>query len=352
VDKQRTKQFMHKVVGDVATALAAALVIVGDRSGLFKAMAEKGPMSAEDLATRGGIPKRYAEEWLNAMASAGYVDHDASSDRFTLPDEHAQFFVDPNSEYYLGGLVGSVPALASMAPRIAEALHRGEGVSFAEFGRDLPVTLEQMNRAVYEARLTRTWLPALPAVHERLQKGGRAIDVGCGTGIVPITLAKAYPGASFAGLDLDAPTIAIARQYAEDEGVAARVSFIVGSAETMPISPAWDLVTTFDVIHDLPQPRATLARIRSALSSGGSYLMVEPRVADALEDNRGNAFARMFYGMSCLHCVPQSLAQGGPGLGAAWGETQARALAREAGFASFERLPIQTAGLAFYELKA
>lgn len=326
MDKQRTQQFMQKLVGDVATALAASLVVVGDRSGLFKAMAGAGPLSAAALVERSRIPARYVEEWLGAMVGAGYIDHDAATDRFTLPDEHAQFLIDPNSEYYLGGLVASVPGLMNMAPRIADAMGRGEGVSFADFGTDLPVALEQMNRPVYEARLVRSWLPALPVVLQRLQTGGRAIDVGCGTGVVPIILAKAFPASSFAGLDLDARSIAIACGYAEGDGVGSRVSFIQASAEALPLDPAWDLVTTFDVIHDLPDPVAALARIRNALSAGGSYLMVEPRVADALDDNLSNPFARMFYGMSCLHCMPQSLAQGGPALGACWGESRARAL--------------------------
>jgi ubiquinone/menaquinone biosynthesis C-methylase UbiE len=313
-------------------------------------MAGRGPLDAAALAERSGVPVRYVEEWLAAMAGAGYLEHDAATDRFTLPDEHAQFLVDPESEYYLGGIVGSLPGLTAMAPRIAEAFRRGEGVSFAEYGADLPVALEQMNRPVYEARLVRSWLPALPEAMRRLQAGGRALDVGCGTGVVPITLAKAFAASTFAGLDVDRRSIEIARGYAEEAGVGNRVTFIHAGVEAMPVDPPWDLITTFDVVHDLPDPAGALARIRSALSPGGSYLMVEPRVADRLDDNRDNPFARMFYGMSCLHCVPQSLAQGGPGLGACWGESRARAMAKRAGFGRFERLDIKTAGLAFYEL--
>ena len=352
MDKQRSQQFMQKLVGDVGTALAAALVFVGDRSGLFKAMAGAGPLTSAVLAERSGIAPRYVEEWLASMVGAGYVEHDAAGDRFTLPDEHAMFLTDPASEYYLGGLFNALPGLMGMAPRIADAFERGEGVAFADFGPQLPLALEQMNRPVYENRLVRSWLPALPDALARLQAGGRALDVGCGTGVVPVTLAKAFPASSFAGLDLDERSIAIARGYADAAGVSARVQFVRAPVESLPIDPPWDLITTFDVIHDLPDPLAALARIRAALAAGGSYLMVEPKVADRLDDNTANPFARMLYGISCLHCVPQSLAQGGPGLGACWGESRARALARQAGFGRFERLEIRSPVMAFYALRA
>ena len=350
MDKEKTTRFMLKVVGDVATALAASLLVVGDQAGLFKHMAGAGPLGAAELAKRSGVLPRYVEEWLGAMAGAGYVEYDAESDRFTLPDEHAQFLTDPGSEYYLGGLYGSLPGLMTMAPKLAQAFKTGSGISFAEFGSGLPQMLEVMNRPVYEARLVRHWLPTLPEVVSRLQAGGRALDVGCGTGVVPLTLAKAFPDATIAGIDMDAHSIDIARGYARDAGLQDRVTFEAQPVEDLPLEPRWDLITTFDVMHDLPDPIGAMKKIRAALSEGGTYLMVEPKVADDLETNMGNPFARMFYGISCLHCVPQSLAQGGLGLGACWGEKRARALAAEAGFTNFERLGIRTAGLVFYAL--
>jgi len=350
MDKEKSTRFMLKVVGDVATALAAGLLLVGDRAGLFKHMAGAGPVSAATLAERSGVRVRYVEEWLAAMAGAGYVAYDAEGDRYTLPDEHAQFLTDPGSEYYLGGLYGSLPGLLSMAPKLAEAFQTGSGISFADFGSAMPQALEVMNRPVYEARLVRHWLPALPEVLSRLQAGGRALDVGCGTGIVPITLAKAFPTATVAGIDLDTHSIGIARGYAREAGLEERVTFLAQPIEDLPVAPRWDFISTFDVMHDLPDPVGAMKRIRAALSDGGTYLMVEPKVGDDLETNLGNPFARMFYGISCLHCVPQSLAQGGLGLGACWGEKRARALSAEAGFTRFERLGIRTAGLVFYAL--
>jgi SAM-dependent methyltransferase len=350
MDKDKSTRFMLKVVGDVATAIATGLLLVGERSGLLGHMAGAGALSAEELAERSGVKLRYVEEWLAAMAGAGYVEYDAGAERFTLPDEHAQFLTNPGSEYYLGGLFGSLPGLLSMAPKLADAFRTGSGISFADFGADMPQMLEVMNRPVYEARLVRHWLPTLPAVVARLQAGGRALDIGCGTGVVPIMLAQAFPTAQVSGIDLDARSIDIARGYAREAGVGERVRLEALPVEALPVDPRWDLVTTFDVMHDLPDPVGALRRIHGALAEGGTYLMVEPKVADDLETNLGNPFARMFYGISCLHCVPQSLAQGGPGLGACWGEKRARALAAEAGFTRFERLGIRTAGLAFYAL--
>lgn len=356
MDRQRSQQFMLKLVGDVATAMATSLAFVGDEAGLFRAMAGAGPLDAGQLAARSGVHPRYVGEWLAAMAGAGYVEYDAATERFTLPDEHALFLADRSSEYWLGGLFGALPNCAAVAPRLAQAFREGRGVSFAEFGETLPVGLERMNRTVYEARLATSWLPTMPAVVERLRAGGCALDVGCGTGVAAITIARAFPQARVTGLDLDARSIGIARGYAEEAGVADRTTFVVASAESIPRSPApdgrWDLVSTFDVIHDLPDPDAALRAIRAALAEGGSYLMVEPKVSDSLAENLANPFARMLYGISCLHCVPQSLSQGGPALGACWGPSRAAARARDAGFAHFAPLAIRSPALAFYEARS
>lgn len=350
MDKEKSTRFMQKLVGDVATAIATGLLLVGDKAGLLRAMAGAGPLTAAALAERSGVRQRYVEEWLAAVAGAGYVEYDAAADSFLLPDEHAQFLIDPQAETYLGGLYGGLPTLMGMVPKLADAFQQGDGIAFSDFGRDMPQLLEVMNRPVYEARLVQHWLPALPEVLARLQAGGSALDIGCGTGVVPITLAKAFPTARIAGIDLDAHSIGIAQGYARDAGLADRPHLAAQRIEDLPAAERWDLISTFDVVHDLPDPVDALRRIRALLSDGGSYLMVEPRVADDLQTNLANPFARMLYGISCLHCVPQSLAQGGAGLGACWGEKRARALAAEAGFTRFDKLPIRTAALAFYAL--
>lgn len=348
MDKQRANAFMLRLVGDVATTLAATLLLVGDRLGLFKAMAGAGPLSAADLAARTGIAERYAEEWLAVMAGAGYVDAAADDLRFTLPDEQAQFLADPASDYYLAGLFSGLPSMAAMVPKLEAVFRSGGGIAFADFGTELPAALAAMNRSVYDNRLASHWLPALPGVIDKLRAGGRVVDVGCGAGVVPVAIARAFPAATVAGIDLDSHSIDLARAAARAAGVDVQLEAL--GVEALPTEPGWDLVTTFDVVHDLPDPLAALQHIRRALAPGGTYLMVEPKVADRLQDNLGSPVARMLYGISCLHCVPQSLALGGPGLGACWGESRARALAVQAGFGRFERLEIRSPAMSFYAL--
>ncbi|MFT3804550.1 MAG: methyltransferase domain-containing protein [Burkholderiaceae bacterium] len=351
MDKERAQAFMKKVVGDVGTAMSAVLVMVGDRAGLFAAMAGAGPSTAESLAGRVGMHPRYVREWLSVMTCAGYVVHDEAADAFVLPDEHALYFADPSAETYLGGLFYGLPSLARAAPDLVDDFRQGSGIPFTAFGDALPVAFEQMNRSVYEKRLVSSWLPELPGIVERLAAGGRALDIGCGTGVVPITLARAFAGAHVEGLDVDARSIELARMNAREAGVADRVVLRVAGADDVPASPGYDLITTFDVIHDLPDPLGALRAIRGALTADGTYLMVEPKVEDRLAANVGNPFARMLYAISCMHCVPQSLSQGGEGLGACWGPARARRLVEQAGFSRFEALPIRSPALAFYAVR-
>lgn len=352
MDQQRAQAFMRKVVGDVGTSLAMALLYIGDRVGLFNKMAGAGPLTAEQLAGRAGMHPRHVEEWLGAMVCNGYVEFDAAALTYTLPEEHALFLATSPTEYYLGGLFKGVPSMMAAAPQVGDAFEAGRGVSFQAFGAWVPASLEGMNRNLYEARLIKTWLPAMPDVVQRLQEGGRSIDIGCGTGVVPVLIAQAFPRAIVEGLDFDAASIELAREKARAAGVGERVRFQARSATDWNDEGAFDLVTTFDCIHDMPDPAGVLARIRRALTPGGTYLMVEPKLSERLADNVGHPFARLFYGMSCLHCVPQSIAQGGPGLGACWGEGRARVMALAAGFTQFRALPIRSPSQAFYELRA
>jgi SAM-dependent methyltransferase len=316
-------------------------------------MADAGPLTRERLEQMTGLHPRYLESWLAAMLCAGYVEHDAAADTWTLPDEHAVFFAAPDSEYYLGGLFKGAPALMAMAPKVADAFETGQGIPFQAYGEGEPLAIEQMNRAVYETRFVQKWLPALPRVIERLRAGGRAMDLGCGTGVIPVLLAQAFPEAQVSGLDFDARSIHIARENAARAGVGDRVRFVHASAtDFQDDAGGYDFITTFDCIHDMGDPGGVLRRIRTALAPGGTYLMVEPRVAERVDDDVANPFARMLHGISCLHCVPVSLAQGGPGLGACWGETRARLAVLDAGFTRFAALPIKSPVQAFYEISA
>jgi hypothetical protein len=279
LDKEKSTQFMLKLVGDIGTALAAGSVLVGDQCGLFKAMAGVGPVSADALARRAAIAPRYVEEWLAVMAGAGYVEHDADADTFVLPDEHAMFLTDESSEYYLGGLFQGLPGLLAITPRLVSAFKSGEGVSFSEFGAGLPQALEAMNRSVYENRLVR-------AGCLRCRGGGAPAGRRAG----PRRGLRHRRGSDHPGESLPDRDHRRARsrrafdrhraRHARDAGVADRVDFLAEPVEALPTEPGWDFISTFDVIHDLPDPLGAMTRIRSALNEGGTYLMVEPKVAD------------------------------------------------------------------------
>ena len=280
MDQQRAQAFMRKVVGDLGTALAVALVHIGDRVGLFNKMAGAGPLTAEELASRAAIHPRYAQEWLGAMVCNGYIEFDAEALTYTLPDEHAMFLAASPTEYYLGGLFKGTPAMMAAAPQVAAAFETGAGVSFQAFGAWVPTSLEAMNRNLYEARLVKTWLPAMPEVVQRLQDGGRSIDIGCGTGVVPVLIAQAFPQARVEGLDFDHASIEIARENARRAGVAERVRFLAQSATDWSEEGTIDFASTFDCIHDMPDPPGVMRRIHRALAPGGTYLMVEPKLSE------------------------------------------------------------------------
>ncbi len=352
MDREKTQQFMMKVVGDAGASLAAGLVFIGNRVGLFRAMAGAGPLRLDEVVARTGLQSRYVEEWLAGMVTAGYLTYDPESQTYMLPDEHAYFLASNGTDHDLSGLFSGLPSLLATAPRVATAFEQGGGVTFQDYGEDFPYTIEHMNRGLYENRLVQSWLPTLPDVVERLQNGGSALDIGCGTGVVPLLLARAFPRARVTGLDIDRRSIDIACEHAREAGVSDRVTFRVGSARWLPDTPQYDLISTFDCVHDLVDPLGTLRRIRRILAPGGTYLMVEPKVADRLEDNLQNPFATLLYGISVLHCLTQSLAHDGAGLGACWGEAKARDLVQEAGFGHFVRLDIRSPVQSFYEIKA
>lgn len=351
MDKTKVQQFMMKVVQDIGASVAAGLVFIGDRVGLFRAMAGAGPLRTDEVVATTGLQARYVEEWLAGMVAAGYLTYDAAAQTYTLPDEHAYFLASEGTDHFLGGLFRGMPRLLGTAPQVATAFEQGGGVAFQDYGEEFPAIIDHMNRGQYEHRLVQSWLPTMPEVVQRLQQGGSALDIGCGTGTVPLLLAQAFPQARVAGVDIDQRSIALARERARDAGLSHRVRFILSSAKWLSDTPQYDFISTFDCVHDLVDPLGTLKRIRQLLAPGGTYLMVEPKVADRLEDNV-NPIAAMMYGFSVLHCLTQSLAHDGAGLGACWGEAKARELAHEAGFTHFERLDIRNPMQSFYELKA
>ena len=340
IDKEKAKQALDKVFRDMAGAMSAGMVYVGVKTGLWRAMEGKGSLSSSALAEQTGLEPRYVEEWLKGMVAAGYLDYDPGAKTYRLPDEHAYFLASDDTDHFVGGLFAMVPPLMRVAPEVARAFAEGGGVPFAEFGPECVTALDLINRGQYEARFADYWLQSMPEVVERLRTGGRALDVGCGSGRVCAALAKAFPRAEVVGVDPDAESIARARK-------ASNARFIVGDVSAVAKGAGFDLVTLCDVLHDLAEPVKTLEQARALLKPDGTLFIIEPKAADNLEENR-NAVATTFYGFSLFHCMTQSLACGGPGLGTCLGPSATEALVRQAGYTSFRRLDIRSLTNLFY----
>jgi ubiquinone/menaquinone biosynthesis C-methylase UbiE len=351
MDKDKAKAFADKVFVDMAGAMTAGMGYVGVKTGLFRVMAGKGPMRAEDIAREAKLVPRYVEEWLKGMTTAKYLDYDSATQTYSLPDEHAFLLASDDTDHFMGGLFTMVPVLMRIAPDVATAFERGGGVAFEKFGADGVNSLDLMNRGQYEQRLTSYWLKALPEVKARLEAGGRALDVGCGAGRVSVALAKAFPKATVVGLDPDRESIRQAEAAAAEAGLSGRVSFVAANTGNVDGGEGFDLITACDCIHDFAAPQLTLKQIRTLLKPDGTLFIIEPRAADQLEDNI-NPIATMLYGFSIFHCMTQSLAQGGPGLGTCMGPARTEALLRDAGFHGFQQLDIKSPTNLFYAARA
>jgi ubiquinone/menaquinone biosynthesis C-methylase UbiE len=326
------------------------MIYIGDRVGLFKAMAGAGPLSVAETATKTGLQERYVREWLSAMAAAGIVEYDTATERFTLPEEHAAVLADENSPSFLAGFFQNTPAMMTTAPRVAEAFIKGGGVPFSECGPDVIAGIDRSNRAQYQYHLVKRWLPTMPEVVARLEAGARVADIGCGSGYPSVLMAQAFPQSRFYGFDVSEESLERARADAQKKGVADRVEFLRISATAIPETPKFDLITSFDTIHDMVNPRGALRAIRRALADDGTYFMVEPKAGDTLAENL-NPMGAMMYSMSTLHCLTVSLAHGGEGIGTAIGPRKVRELVEEAGFTRLRRLPIEHLAQAFYEIR-
>lgn len=350
MDKEAMRSFMGRFMELTTGAAVMGVVAVADRTGLFREMAGRGPATLEAIADYTGLDARYLEEILATLAAAGIVAYDAEARTFVLPEEQAVCLADETSPYCLAGWTQMVPALYRAIPGVARACREGGGVPFSEFGPDMVEGIARANGPGTRILLTRKWLPAMADVVKRLEEGIRVADVGCGSGDAAIAMARAYPASRILGFDVDAHSVERAAVAAREAG-ALNVAFERKSGDAIPTEPGFDLVTTFDVIHDLVDPLTVLRRIRASLREGGTYLMVEPVAGDDLAENLHPAGA-LTYAMSTLHCMTQSLAHGGAGLGAAWGPRRAEAISREAGFSHFERLEVDNPFNAFYRLTA
>lgn len=334
MDRQRIAAFLDRFVGYAAGATTMALLVVADRSGLLSWLGDHEGGTAEEIADRAGLDPRYVLEILSGLSAAGAIEYEPAEGRFRLPPEHALFLSDDSSPYSMGGWMDMLPALYTQVDGVADATRTGGGVGFEEFGPAMVEGIDRGNGPSQRTFLVDRWLAAVPGMVDRLTEGIRVADVGCGSGTAAVLIAQAYPNSEVVGFDVSDDSIRAARE--RGEGLE-NVSFEKVAADQIPFDEPFGLITTFDVIHDLADPLGGLGRIRSALADAGQYLMMEPNASSRLEENLHDRGA-LLYGVSTLHCMTQSLAQGGAGLGAAWGRHMAEEYARRAGFTGFEEL--------------
>lgn len=350
MDKERIGTFANAVYRDMAGAMAIGMGYLGVKTGLFDAMSDGAPVSAAELAEKTGLVLRYVEEWLNGMTTAGWLEQDEAHGTFRLPAEHGFLLASEGTDHYMGGLFLAGPPLLGKAPDVARAFSEGGGVGFDDFDHDWIEALDQMNDGAYRHRLGSYWMKQLPEIDEKLAAGGRALDIGCGVGKVALALAEAYPAARITGFDPDSASVAIARQSAASAD-ARSVEFVEGLITDIPVEPAFDFAGLFDCLHDLAAPEDTLAEIRARLAPGGVLMVMEPRSGDRLADN-ANPLGTAYYGFSLFHCMTQSLAQGGPGLGTCMGPEKTMSLLSGAGFKNVRALPIKSQTNMFFAAEA
>jgi SAM-dependent methyltransferase len=337
IDGDKLMQFVFRAVDEVGATLNAALVVMGDRLGLYRALAGAGPLSPAELAERTGTAERYVREWLNAQAAGSYVEYDPDSGRYTLPPEQAVALTDPDSPAYLPGFFQIALGSVLDSPKIVDATRSGTGVGWHEHVHDVHEGCERFFRPGYNANLVTGWLPALDEVVAKLQRGALVADVGCGHGASTILMAQAFPNSTFVGSDYHDGSIETARQNSREAGVAERVTF-----ETAPAvayrGTSYDLVTMFDCLHDMGDPAGAARHVRGTLKPDGTWMIVEPRAGDRIEENL-NPVGRAYYGFSTLLCTPASLSQDvGLALGAQAGEARIRDVVTAAGFTRFRRV--------------
>ncbi len=335
IDEQKMHAFLHQAVGDVGAAMSAVLALIGDKLGLYKAMAGTGPMNASELARKTGTTERYIREWLGNQAAGGYVAYDAATDKYTLPAEQAAALADENSPFFLCGAWELIASVFHDEPRITENFKTGRGLDWGEHDCRLFSGTERFFRPNYRGNLVSSWIPALEGVKAKLDSGAKVADIGCGHGASTILMAQSFPNSHFYGFDTHAPSIETATNRAREAGVADRVTFEVANSTNFP-GTGFDLVAHFDCLHDMGDPVGAAKHTAETLARDGTWMIVEPRAADRVEGNL-NPVGRVFYAASTMVCVPASLAHHGPALGAQAGQKRLSEVIAAGGFTRIRR---------------
>lgn len=337
LDMDKLMGFVFRAVDEVGATLNAGLVVMGDKLGYYRELADHGPLTASRLAEATGTGEPYAREWLNAQAAGGFVEYDATTGRYALPPEHAVALTDESSPAFLPGFFQIALGTVQDSWRVIELARSGDGLGWHEHNHDVHDGCERFFRPSYNAHLVGEWLPALDGVVAKLERGARVADIGCGHGASTVIMAKAFPNSTFHGSDYHADSVAAARARAEAAGVSDRVTFEVAAAQAFS-GQGYDLVTTFDALHDMGDPVGAARHVLQSLTDDGTWMVVEPMAGDHVQDNL-NPVGRAYYGFSTLLCTPASLSQEvGLALGTQAGPARIRDVVTTGGFSRFAKV--------------
>jgi SAM-dependent methyltransferase len=337
INPDKLNAFMGRAVSDMGAAMSATLSMIGDRLGLYKAMAGAGEMTSAELAKKTGTGERYIREWMLNQAAGGYLEYHPSTGKYSLPPEQAFALADPSSPAYLGGAFDVIQSMHRDEPKIEAAFKSGKGVPWGDHDTCLFCGTERFFSASYRGNLVDAWIPALDGVRDRLLKGVNVADVGCGHGASTIIMGKAFPKSNFVGFDFHAPSIECSRRKAKEAGLS-NVRFEVAESTNFPNpegKESWDFIACFDCLHDMGDPVGCAAHVRKRLGKDGTWMIVEPFASDKIEENL-NPIGRTFSAASTMICVPASLASNGPALGAQAGPTKLREVITKGGFSRFK----------------
>ena len=336
LDQAKLHEFVMKTVGEMGAAMNAALIVIGDKLGLYKAMSGAGPMTSAELAKKTGTAERYVREWLASQAAGGFITYDAAGGKYTLPPEQALALADETSPVFLPGFFEVVAACVKDEPKITEAFRSGKGVGWHEHDHGLFAGTERFFRPNYRAHLISEWIPALEGTEAKIKAGAKVADVGCGLGTSTILMAQAYPKSTFVGFDYHDGSIKMARDAANKAGVGDRVKFEIAKAKDYP-GKGFEFVAFFDCLHDMGDPEGAAKHVKESMTPDGTWMIVEPFAHDKLEDNL-NPIGRVYYAASTMLCTPASLSQEvGLALGAQAGEGRLSKILKAAGFSRVRR---------------
>jgi 2-polyprenyl-3-methyl-5-hydroxy-6-metoxy-1,4-benzoquinol methylase len=337
VDEGEVTAFLMKVVTDAGAVACATTVSLGDRLGIYTALDKAGPVTSIQLAERTGLSERHLREWLAAQVTSGYVEYDPADRTYSLPPAHAAVLADPDSAAYFAGFFTVAQGIAATEDALADAYRNGGGVGWDAHPEAMYAGVARFRRTTYLHGLVQDWLPSLDGVVDKLRTGARVADIGCGFGYSTIIMAQAYPNSAFVGFDYHEGSIAAARKLAAQAGVVDRVSFTVSTATDFP-GTGYDLITSYDCVHDMGNPGAVGRQVRQALAPDGTWLIVEPNLPGELTELAAHPFGRLFAGTSATVCLPSALAQRGEyALGNHAGEDALRRIVTRAGFTHWRR---------------